>query len=239
MNERGCDPTEVSQLLADRIRQVRESVNEASRRAGRPAQAVKLIAVTKTVSAEMLRQAAELGLDEFGENRVQEAALKRPWLSDLPLRWRLIGNLQKNKARRALELFDAIDSLDDVALAQRLDALCAEAQRRLPVLIEVNIAAEPQKHGVPPGDLPRVAEAVLRLPHLDLQGLMTVPPQSEVAEVARPWFAALRQLGERLGTETGLKQVQLSMGMSHDYPVAIEEGATMVRVGSAIFGARR
>ena len=210
---------------------VRERIERAAERAGRRAQDVLLIGVSKTVTAERIRLGVEAGLVALGENRVQEAREKIKILGR-PVPWHLIGHLQTNKVRDALELFDLIHSLDRLELAREIDRRAGEPGRVIDTLLEVNVAEEPSKGGFAPEAVGPALEAIGGLPHLRVRGLMAVPPVVERAEDSRPWFQALRGLAERHGLR------ELSMGMSADFEVAIEEGATMVRVGTAIFGAR-
>jgi pyridoxal phosphate enzyme (YggS family) len=219
---------------------VLERIAAACRRAGRPADAVTLVAVSKTVPVERLRLAVAAGHERFGENRVQEAALKVPLLPDVE--WHLVGHLQANKAARAIELADVIGSVDSVALARRLDRLvregAARAGRRLPVYLQVNVDDDPAKSGFSPADLERELGDVLGLDGLEVRGLMTVGWLSDGGEAARPTFARLRALSERARAADPRLGGGLSMGMSDDFEVAIEEGSTLVRVGRALFGAR-
>jgi pyridoxal phosphate enzyme (YggS family) len=224
--------------LAERLRSVAERIAAAARRAGRGPAEVALIGVTKTVPPEAIREAVALGLRDLGENRVQEAQAKIEQLGRLA-RWHLIGHLQRNKARRAVELFDSVQAVDDAELAAELSRRAVAAGRRLPVLIEVNVSAEASKFGVTPQGLPPLAEAVRALPGLELRGLMTVGRLVERAEDARGDFAALRRLRDECERRLGTALPELSMGMSQDFEVAVEEGATWVRVGTAIFGPRR
>jgi pyridoxal phosphate enzyme (YggS family) len=198
---------------------------------------VTLVAVSKTVAAERMRAALEAGMTLFGENRVQEALAKLP---EVPgARWHLVGPLQSNKARRAIEAFDMIETLDSVALAQRLDRIAADLGRvSIPVLLQVNVDRDLAKSGFVPEELPAAIDEVRGLARLDVRGLMTIGREVARPEDARGTFAGLRELGERLrGTWPGLGP-ELSMGMSDDYPIAVEEGATIVRVGRALFGER-
>lgn len=199
-----------------------------------------MIGVSKTHPAGAIREAYEAGLRDFGENRVQEWEAKHIELMDLHARWHLIGHLQSNKAGRAARLFHSVDSVDDFKLAQRLDRERAELgpSEKLRVLIEVRIAREETKSGAEEEDVPELAEKIAGLPKLELAGLMCIPPFGERAAEARPYFRKLRELRYRLERQIGRKLATLSMGMSHDYEVAIEEGATEVRVGTAIFGER-
>lgn len=222
--------------LEARLAEVRDRIEAACAHARRRPGAVSLVAVTKTVPAGTIARARAAGHDLFGENRVQEAL---PKIASLPgARWHLVGHLQRNKARHAVGAFETIHSVDDVALAAELDRRARAAGSVQPVLLEVNVAGESTKHGVDEQGLPALAEAVAGLPGLDLRGLMTIPPPGEDPEHARPWFARLRVLRDDLEGRLGRKLPELSMGMSDDYEVAIEEGATLVRIGRAIFGHR-
>jgi pyridoxal phosphate enzyme (YggS family) len=227
--------------LAERLALVRRRIETSASRVARAPEDVTLIAVSKTHPPETLLRAIEAGVRDLGENRVQEADAKITELGRTRARWHLIGHLQANKARRAVALFDVIHSLDSASLARRLDHLCAESSREeLPVLIQVDLAGEETKSGVDEDELPQVIEAVVACQSLRLLGLMTLPPFFEDAELARPYFRRLRELRDALASKRnfGPGRGELSMGMSHDFEVAIEEGATMVRVGTAIFGAR-
>jgi PLP dependent protein len=230
----------MSVLIAENITRVQERMAAACRRAGRAASDVKLLAVTKTVPPDRIRLAYEAGLRDFGENRVQEAAAKRPALSDLTVTWHLIGHLQSNKAKPARELFHWVHSLDSLHLAERLHRAAVCSGDRLPVLLEVNLGGETTKSGVGENEVIPLAEQMASLETLELRGLMVIPPFFDDLEQARPFFRRLRQLA-REAEARGIPNVSmqdLSMGMSHDFEVAIEEGATMVRVGTAIFGPR-
>lgn len=229
--------------IAGNIQRVREAIDAACARVHRDAAGVRLMTVTKTVEPQRILEAARHGIDLFGENRVQERASKRAQLAGLNAEWHLIGNLQSNKAARAVELFDCIQTIDSIEIARRLDRVAARRPRPLPVLIEINIADEPQKHGVRKQAAPELAAGIRELPHLELRGVMTVPPYSDDPEASRPFLIALRELGQRIRDYSGHHAAsepawELSMGMSHDFTVAVEEGATIVRVGSAIFGPR-
>jgi PLP dependent protein len=226
--------------IADNLARVRERIDAAARGAGRHADEITLIGVSKTHPAEMIRDAFQAGLRHFGENRVQEWEGKRGALAGLPATWHLIGHLQSNKAARAARVFTAIDSLDDWALAQRIaraldEISSAEAMR---VLIEVHLGGEESKSGIAESELPALAEKILQLEKLRLEGLMCIPPFLEDPEKVRPYFARLRQLRDGLETRLGRRLPVLSMGMSHDFEAAIQEGATEIRVGTALFGAR-
>jgi PLP dependent protein len=210
---------------------VRERILRAAGRAGRRAEDVLLIGVSKTVTAERVRLGVEAGLGALGENRVQEARDKIKILGR-PVPWHLIGHLQTNKVRDALELFDLIHSLDRLELAREIERRAGDPGRVVDALLEVNVAEEPSKSGFAPEAVGPALEALAGMTHLKVRGLMVIPPLAERAEDARPWFRMLRGLAERH------RLVELSMGMSADFEVAIEEGATMIRVGTAIFGAR-
>jgi len=230
--------TETSSIAAN-LERVRERVARAAERAGRRADEITIVAVSKTFSVEVIRAAHEAGLRHFGENRVQEFDAKHAKLSDLgDTIWHFIGHLQSNKAHRAVRLFDRIDCVDSLSLAHKLETAAATEHLRLPVLIEVHLGREATKSGVAEKDLPELAAGFSQLPHLELQGLMTIPPYSDGPEDARPYFRKLRELRDALRRETGFALPVLSMGMSHDFEVAIEEGATEIRVGTALFGER-
>jgi pyridoxal phosphate enzyme (YggS family) len=235
-------PMPSTNLLRDNIARIRERIAAAAARVNRHPGDITLIGVSKTHPAEMIRAAYEAGLREFGENRVQEWEGKRQALTDLgEARWHLIGHLQSNKATRAATIFHSVDSVDDLALAQRLDRTrqgTDSAHGPLRVLLEVHIAGEAAKSGAEPSDLPELAEAVTKCASLHLNGLMCVPPLLDDAEKVRPYFRRLRELRDQLETQIGRRLPVLSMGMSHDFEVAIEEGATEVRVGTALFGQR-
>jgi len=226
--------------LQERIAAIRERIAAAAKRAGRRADEITLIAVSKTHPADVIRAAFELGVQHFGENRVQEWEGKRAPVESLPAQWHLIGHLQSNKAAKAARIFHSVDSVDDFALAQRLDRARVDAaeQRKLRVLIEVRIAPEETKSGIEREGLTALADQVSMLNHLDLQGLMCIPPFLEDAEKVRTFFSDLRRLRDDLERKLGKKLPVLSMGMSHDFEVAIEEGATEVRIGTAMFGTR-
>jgi PLP dependent protein len=227
-------------LILENLLRVQERIVAAARRAGRRSEEVTLIGVSKTHPAEVIRAAFEAGIRHFGENRVQEWEGKRGGLQDLPATWHLVGHLQSNKAARAAGMFHCVDSVDDFALAQKLDKARPDlgAAERMRVLIEVRVAAEETKSGVSAADLASLAERVTMLPRLELAGLMCIPPFAEDAEKARPYFRRLRELRDELAKQVGRELPVLSMGMSHDFEVAIEEGATEIRVGTALFGAR-
>jgi len=224
--------------VAHRLQVVRERIAAACSRARRRVEDVRIVAVTKTQPCSVVREAILAGVDAIGENRVQEAAAKRPKVGE-PISWHLVGPLQRNKARTALELFDLIETVDRTALADRLEVLAAAAGRMVPVFLEVNVGGEAQKSGVNAAETPRLAEAVLTTcPHLALRGLMTVPPYHPDPERSRPHFARLRAVAEELSERFSLPPLELSMGMSEDFPVAVEEGATWVRLGRILLGER-
>jgi hypothetical protein len=226
--------------IAVNFRRVQERIADAARKAGRRAEEITLIGVSKTQPAEAVRAGYEAGLRHFGENRVQEWEGKRNALGDLQATWHLIGHLQSNKAARAAGIFHSVDSVDDFALAQRLDrARDGQSEvRKLRVLLEVRVEEEESKSGVKIGEVEALAEKVAALSQLELAGLMCIPPFLEDAEKVRPYFRTLRELRDSLAKKTGRVLPVLSMGMSHDFEVAVEEGATEVRVGTAIFGSR-
>lgn len=225
--------------IRENIDRVHERIASACARAERREGAVRLIAVSKTFPADSIRAAFEAGLRDFGENRVQEMAAKQPVLQDLPITWHMIGHLQSNKAARACELFQWVHSVDSGPLSLRLDRAAGAAGKKLPILLEVNLGGEESKAGTAEKDAPELAAMVTELANLDLRGLMAIPPYFEDPRQSRPYFRRLRELAERL-RGAGLANItELSMGMSHDFEVAIEEGATMIRVGTALFGERQ
>jgi len=215
--------------VAERLALIRERVARAAERSGRSPAEVTIVAVSKFFPTQAIEEAAAAGIAHIGENRVQEAAAKVSSLRHLPVTWHMIGHLQTNKAKTALELFDIIQTVDSLRLAE---ALSRRADRAIPVLLEVNVAGEASKFGLSPPEVPQTAEAVARLPHLDMRGLMTMAPLVGDPEEVRPVFRELRRLRDALGL------AELSMGMTDDFEVAIEEGATLVRIGRAIFGER-
>jgi pyridoxal phosphate enzyme (YggS family) len=224
------DVAERAALLKDRLTRVEDRIAEACRNAGRSRQDITLIAVTKTFPAELIRDAHELGIRDFGENYVQEFTGKAPALSDLAgARFHLIGHLQSNKTRQAAELFHVVQTVDSAKVARRLN----DSGKRLDVMVEVKLAEEESKYGIDPAGLPEIIDSLESCSSLRLRGLMTMPPWSEDAEQSRPYFRRLAQLGREHGLQ------ELSMGMSHDFEVAIEEGATWIRVGTALFGSRK
>jgi pyridoxal phosphate enzyme (YggS family) len=223
--------------LAANLETIRQRIRTACERAGRNPDSVTLLAVTKTQTPEIVKAAAELGLLLFGENKVQEAKAKIP-LCPGKLRWHFIGHLQSNKCRDAVELFEMIQSVDSLSLAQEINKRAEQAARRMPVLIEVNVAGEVSKFGCKPEQLLAELKQLNALPRIEIHGLMTVPPWSPEAEDSRPHFRRLRELKAKCEQVLGAPLPHLSMGMSGDFEIAIEEGATMVRVGTALFGPR-
>ncbi len=225
--------------VRDNITLVREEIARAAAKAGRSPAEVRLLAVTKTVDDDRIREAIAAGVDLVGENYVQEARRKIDLLGrSLP--WHFIGHLQTNKAKYAVRLFDLIHSVDRVELARELDRRAAVAGVTLGILVEVNVSGEATKSGVPAPQAPALVQALAELPGLSVRGLMTMPPWFDDPEEARPHFAALRRLAEEIRRERieGVCMEELSMGMTNDYRVAVEEGATIVRIGRAIFGER-
>jgi PLP dependent protein len=225
--------------VARATERVRAAIADGCARAGRDPSQVTLVAVSKTVPVDRLVDAvAAAGIDRLGENRVQEAADKIPQLPDVT--WELIGPLQSNKARRAIELFGRIQSVDSIGLAQRLDRIAGESRpdAPFPVLLQVNVDDDPSKAGFDPAGTEAALTQLVELPHLRIEGLMTIGRLVDSAEAARPTFRALRDLSERLRASDARLGAELSMGMTDDYPIAVEEGATIVRVGRAIFGER-
>jgi PLP dependent protein len=227
-------------MIADNLARVREHIAAACRRGGRREEEVTLVAVSKTVSPEFIRQAYEAGVHDFGENRVQEAAAKRPALADLAITWHLVGHLQSNKARHAREFFQWVHSIDSAKVAEKLNPVAAAGGGKLKVLLQVNLGEEPTKFGTGEEEVLRLAEQVGRLEELELRGLMSLPPFFEDPQRVRPFFRHLRELAQKIESQNlpNVSMAELSMGMSHDFEVAIEEGATIVRVGTAIFGER-
>jgi len=229
-----------SAALCARLDGVRERIARAAGRVGRDPAGIRLVAVSKTFPPDYIRAAAEAGQLHFGENKVQEALGKMLATSDLALAWHLVGHLQSNKARKAAAHFDTIHSVDDSALVAKLEEAATAASRRLELLVQVDLAREPTKRGVPPEHLAAVLAATQGSSAVRLTGLMLLPPAVADPEASRPYFAALRRLRDDLVAhgQDAATLTQLSMGMSHDFEVAIEEGATLVRVGTAIFGPR-
>ncbi len=223
--------------IADNLERVREQIAQATGKAGRSIDDVEMVAISKTHDAVKVREAIEAEQSLFGESRVQEARVKIP---ELPsnLRWHFVGHLQKNKIRHALPLFELIHSVDSLALAQDINRIAEEDGLHPRVLLEVNVAGEGSKFGFTPEKLREDLENLLALPRLSILGLMTIPPIADEAEASRKYFVELRELRDRLQTEFHVDLAQLSMGMTQDFAIAVEEGATLVRVGTAIFGER-
>lgn len=226
--------------IHDNLAAIRDRIDAAALRAGRAPGAVKLLAVSKTRSPEEIERAITAGQTRFGENRVQEAQGKIPEIDGEGLEWRLIGPLQRNKVKYAVKLFTMVESVDSLRLAEELNKRWP-GEAPLAILAQVNIGREPQKHGFSPEEAPAAIRALAAMSNLSVRGLMTIPPAVADPEEARPFFRGLRELAARIGDENipGVSMAELSMGMSHDFETAIEEGATTVRVGSAIFGPRR
>ena len=229
--------------ISDNIAEIRQRIAAAALRVGRQSDEITLIAVSKTFPAESIREAYAAGLRVFGESRIQEFVGKAVALRDLQnVEWHMIGHLQTNKASKAVELFTAIDSVDSLKLAEKLNAAAEKLEKKLSVLLEINVGGEAAKSGMPPGsvELKRILESAPRLESLAIRGLMTVPPFTEDPQQSRPYFRKLRELRDQIAARKlpAVSMDVLSMGMSHDFEVAIEEGSTCVRVGTAIFGER-
>ena len=225
------------QTVAVKLDLVREGIRSAECRAGREPGSTELVAVSKNHPPEVIREAVEAGQTLFGENRVQEASLKIPLLPS-SLRWHFLGHPQSNKIRKMLPLFELIHGVDSPALARDIDRIAAETGAFPRILLEVNVSGESSKHGFTPGELERSLDDLLALPRIQVEGFMTMAPLAPDPEASRPFFAALRELRDRCAVRAGIPLPVLSMGMSGDYLVAVEEGATLVRVGTAIFGGR-
>src|SRR5437667_4883303 len=229
--------------IAENIRHVHERIAAAARRAGRNPQEIGLLAVSKTFPAGHIRQAYEAGIRIFGENRVQEFSAKAEAVRELrDAQWHMIGHLQTNKAAKAVELFSAVDSVDSLKLAEKLNLAAEKIGKKLAVLIEVNLGGEKAKSGIAPEkpELEQILQSAPQLEHMAIDGLMTIPPFTEDPQQARPYFRKLRELRDKLALRKlpGVSMDTLSMGMSHDFEVPIEDGSTYVRVGTAIFGER-
>ena len=229
----------MAEQIRERLVRVREQIARAAERAGRSAEDITLISVSKTFDSATVQQAVHAGARDLGENRVQEAITKVTMVKG-NVRWHLIGHLQSNKARQAVEAFNVIHTIDSSQLAERLDRVAGELARRPEVLVQVDLAHEPTKSGADESELPAIIEALDSARHLEFRGLMTLPPFFDSPEQTRPYFRRLHEIldGLNRGRAPEQRLTQLSMGMSHDFEAAIEEGATMVRVGTAIFGAR-
>ncbi len=224
--------------IAANLQHLREHVASVASKCGRGIGEVSILAVSKTFPSGAVDEAAQAGQRLFGENRVQEAESKMPAVAARALQWHLIGHLQSNKARRAVQLFDVIESIDSEKIARAIDGHAIQLGKVVPIYLEINIGSEPQKHGLSPQDAVRLAGILPGLPGLNLVGLMAIPPYSENPEDSRPYFVDLHRLLDRVNRELDTHVSGLSMGMSHDWPVAVQEGATLLRVGTAIFGSR-
>ncbi len=225
------------QTFMERLEMARGRLDAACRRAGRASDAARIIAVSKTHGPEAVCEAVECGQTVFGENRVQEAAQKMP-LSPAALSWHMIGHLQGNKVKLAVGLFDAIHSVDSLKLLVAINDAAQAAGRVMPVFLEVNVSGESSKFGLAPASVPEVLRSANALARVEVRGLMTIPPVGEDPEHARPFFRRLRELRDGWREQTGFELAELSMGMSHDFEVAVEEGATWVRLGTILFGKR-
>jgi hypothetical protein len=223
--------------LAENLASIQQRIHAACARAGRDASSVTLLAVSKTHPPETIREMVEAGQLLFGENKIQEAKAKIP-LCPGRARWQFIGHLQSNKVRDAVELFDMIQGVDSLAVAQEISKRAAQAAKTVPILLEVNVAGEGSKFGYRPEQLLAELNEINALPKIEVHGLMAIPPYAPVAEKARPYFVKLRELKAQAETVLGAPLPHLSMGMSGDFEVAIEEGATIVRIGTALFGER-
>jgi pyridoxal phosphate enzyme (YggS family) len=223
------------------VQNVLDTIGRAADRSGRQRESVKLVAVSKTIAVDTILWALEAGIGRLGENKVQEGQSKKPDLSAYGFEFHLIGPLQKNKVNKAVTTFDWIETVDSFELALRIDRACASMDKVMPVLLQVNLDMEPTKSGVAEDAILELVERTAKLSHLSVRGLMTIPPPEEDPERSRPYFRRLRELAEKISCQSfdNAEMQELSMGMSHDYPVAIEEGATIVRLGTAIFGERQ
>ncbi|RMF89598.1 MAG: YggS family pyridoxal phosphate-dependent enzyme [Nitrospinota bacterium] len=226
--------------IVENLQRVKQRMEAAALRVGRAPEEISLVAVTKTVPIPRIREAIDAGITLFGENRVQEAREKVALLGRSRIRWHLIGHLQRNKVKYVFDLFDLIHSVDSLALAQEINKQGSKRNQVMPIFLQVNVAGEATKFGVSPEEALPLLKEMARLPYVAVRGLMTIPPLAEDAEASRPYFRELRLLRDeiaKVGIE-GISLAELSMGMSNDYEVAIEEGATFVRIGSALFGPR-
>jgi PLP dependent protein len=223
--------------IAENLERVCEQITQAAAKAGRAVDEIELVAITKTHPAEKVREAVEAGHTLFGESRVQEARARIP---ELPsnLRWHFVGHLQKNKIRHAVPLFELFHSVDSIALAQEMSRIAAEEGMHPRALLEINVAGEGSKFGFKAETLRAEMESLLAMPRLSIEGLMCIPPLAEEPEASRKFFVQLRELRDSLENEFDVKIPHLSMGMTNDFPIAVQEGATLVRVGTAIFGER-
>jgi pyridoxal phosphate enzyme (YggS family) len=224
--------------IRENVQKIKERIERACERVGRDPRKVLILAASKTRTPEEIREVFEAGIKLFGENRVQEARNKIPLLSDFSIEWHMIGHLQKNKVKYAVNLFDVVESLDSKELADELEKRLSGIEKKMRVFIEVKLSPEETKHGCSPKEVLELVRYVLNLEHLKLEGLMTVPPYFEDPELVRPYFRKLREIKDEFEDSLGINFPHLSMGMSHDFEVAVEEGATIVRIGTAIFGPR-
>jgi pyridoxal phosphate enzyme (YggS family) len=225
------------ETIATNLERVRQQIAQAATKAGRAVDEIELVAISKTHGADKVHAAFDAGQTLFGESRVQEARVKIPEVTSA-VRWHFVGHLQKNKIRHALPLFEVIHSVDSLALAQEMNRIAEEEGLHPRVLLEVNVAGEGSKFGFAPGTLREQMETLLALPRLSIEGLMTIPPLAEESEASRKFFVKLRELRGALEKEFNMKLPHLSMGMTNDFSIAVEEGATLLRVGTAIFGER-
>lgn len=241
VNSEKCNDRAMSaspgQDIPSNLERVRSQIADAAKKSGRSLNEIELVAISKTHEAEKVRAALDAGQQTFGESRVQEARAKIPLLPSTA-RWHFVGRLQKNKIRHALPLFELLHSVDSIELAREMNRIADEEGLHARVLLEVNVAGEGSKIGFAPDSLRAGMETLLNFPRLTIEGLMTIPPLAPEAEASRKYFVALRDLRDQFAAQFQVKLPQLSMGMSGDFPVAIEEGATLVRVGTAIFGKR-
>jgi len=226
------------QGIENNLKGVEEIIRETALSCGRDPASVKLLAVSKTFPAEIVEQAFRAGQRLFGETRVQEAVVKIPLVHADEIRWHLVGHLQTNKIKQAVQLFDVIESIDSEKVARKIDQYCSKLNKVMPVFIQINVGEEPQKFGIEPTQIHEVVREIDALPNLELQGLMAIPPYSVDPEASRPYFRRMVKLLTQVNAARTSPLQELSMGMSSDFRVAIEEGSTIVRVGTSIFGAR-
>jgi pyridoxal phosphate enzyme (YggS family) len=224
--------------ISGNLSRLQEEVQKTAQRCGRDPASIKILAVSKTFPPKVVEEASAAGQTLFGENRIQEATTKIPLVRVKGLVWHLIGHLQSNKARRAVELFDVIQTLDSEKIARKISNCCVDMGKRMKVLVQINIGEEPQKSGFPPSQVEEVVDLVDSLPNLDLLGLMSIPPFEEDPEQSRPFFSQMFALMKAVNNYRAEPLSELSMGMSADYRMAIQEGSTMVRLGTAVFGPR-
>lgn len=227
-------------MISENFREIRSRIDEAARRSGRNPRLVKLVAAVKSQGRQKIDEAIEAGIKNIGHNYIQEALSEKPHLHDPEVKFHMIGHVQRNKAKKAAELFDIIETVDDIRILKPLDSACSEFNKKLELMIQVNLAGETQKSGIAPDLVPELIKAALEFKGIRIVGLMTMPPFFDDPENARPYFAQLRLLREKLVAEGILDSEarELSMGMSGDFEAAIEEGATIVRIGTALFGSR-